>query len=227
MPATDVAERLRATALDLFAEQGYDATTVDHIAERAGVGRSTFFRVFRTKEDAIFPDHDEVVARIGERFSAASTEHSLIAVTEAARVVLRSYLTDPDRARQRYALTRAVPALRQREVASMQQYQRAFREFIRSWIGDPDDPLTDLRAELMAAAVVTAHNHVLRHWLRDPSAGIEDVETAFDAAMGEVRATYVGARGVGPVTVVVTTADADADAVAQEVRAALRAQGVG
>ena len=227
MPATDVAERLRLAAFDLFAEQGYDATTVDHIAERAGVGRSTFFRVFRTKEDVIFPDHDEVLARIGERFSAASTEHSLIAVTEAARVVLRSYLADPDRARQRYALTRAVPALRQREIASMQQYQRAFREFIRSWIGEPADPQTDLRAELMAAAVVTAHNHVLRHWLRGPTAGIDDVETAFDAAMSEVRATYVGPRGAGPVTVVVTTADADPDAVAHEVRLALRNGGVG
>ena len=50
MPNITVADRLREAAFDLFAEQGYDATSVEAIAERAGVGRSTFFRAYPTKE---------------------------------------------------------------------------------------------------------------------------------------------------------------------------------
>ncbi len=61
------AERLRQAAFELFERQGYDATTVDQIAELAGVGRTTFFRLFRSKEDVIFPDHTEVLTRVRAR----------------------------------------------------------------------------------------------------------------------------------------------------------------
>lgn len=46
-------ERLVVAAVDLFTEQGYDATTVAQIAERAGVTRSTFFRHFGDKRDVL------------------------------------------------------------------------------------------------------------------------------------------------------------------------------
>jgi AcrR family transcriptional regulator len=213
MSDAPVAERLRAAAFELFAEQGYDVTTVDHIAERAGVGRSTYFRVFRTKDEAVFPDHERVLARLRERFEAATTEHTLLAVTEAARTVLRSYLDEGEQARARYALTRAVPSLRAREIAGQLQYQRAFREFIRTW-------LDDLSAELMAAAVVTAHNHVLRGWLRGGTP-TERVEGEFDAAMRAVTALFAP-RDRATTTVVVVGADPDPDTVAEAVRTQLR-----
>ena len=46
-------ERLVLAAVDLFTEQGYDATTVMQIAERAGVTKSTFFRYFPDKRDVL------------------------------------------------------------------------------------------------------------------------------------------------------------------------------
>lgn len=46
-------ERLVVAAVDLFTEQGYDATTVTQIAERAGVTKSTFFRYFPDKRDIL------------------------------------------------------------------------------------------------------------------------------------------------------------------------------
>ncbi|MFE7117914.1 TetR/AcrR family transcriptional regulator [Streptomyces sp. NPDC057654] len=46
-------ERLLAAALELFAAQGYAATTYDHIAERADAGRQTAFNHFRRKEDFV------------------------------------------------------------------------------------------------------------------------------------------------------------------------------
>jgi AcrR family transcriptional regulator len=46
-------ERLVMAAVDLFTEQGYDATTVAQIAEHAGVTRSTFFRYFPDKRDLL------------------------------------------------------------------------------------------------------------------------------------------------------------------------------
>ena len=49
----DARERLILAALDLFAEQGYDATTVAQIAERAGLTKSTFFRHFPDKRELL------------------------------------------------------------------------------------------------------------------------------------------------------------------------------
>ena len=46
-------ERMVLAAADLFAEQGYDATTVAQIAERAGVTKSTFFRHFPDKRELL------------------------------------------------------------------------------------------------------------------------------------------------------------------------------
>jgi TetR/AcrR family transcriptional regulator, cholesterol catabolism regulator len=49
----EVEQRLYECALELFTERGYDATTIDDIAEQADVARGTFFNYFQRKEDLI------------------------------------------------------------------------------------------------------------------------------------------------------------------------------
>ena len=211
-------ERLRAAAFELFEQQGYDATTVEAIAERAGVGRTTFFRAFGSKEDVIFPDHTDVLDRVRARLAASSADETPAAVTEAARLVLLRYLDEGDLARARYRLTRTIPALRAREIAHLQQYQQEFREFIRHWTGE--EPGADLRAELMASSVVVAHNHVLRRWLRGLT---EDPEGEFDAAMAQVRRTHspLADADAAGTTVLVLRTPADPESVLPEIRRAL------
>ena len=52
----NAAERLAVAALDLFAERGYENTTVIDIAQRAGLTKSTFFRHFQDKREVLFGD---------------------------------------------------------------------------------------------------------------------------------------------------------------------------
>jgi AcrR family transcriptional regulator len=192
-------DRLAEAAFDLFGERGYEQTSIDDITERAGLGRTTFFRHYRSKEDVIFPDHDRLLQQIGERLRSSSDSTALVAVSDAVRLVLRHYVAEGDLARRRYAITSAVPALRDREIASVARYQRLFREFIAGWMGDPGEPAS-LRAELMAASVVAAHNHVLRRWLRGES---PDAVAEVDQALGQVIELFAapddgaGAYGVG------------------------------
>ncbi len=54
----DAGERLRAAAIELFSEQGFAATTVPQITERAGLTTRTFYRHFADKRDVLFPHTD-------------------------------------------------------------------------------------------------------------------------------------------------------------------------
>jgi AcrR family transcriptional regulator len=198
-------ERLIEAAFALFEERGYEQTTVDDIAERAGVGRTTFFRMFGTKEEVIFPDHDAMLRAIAERLAGASQQTALVAVSEAIRLVLRHYVAEGDLALSRYRLTRTVPALRDRENAGVRQYHNVLYRFLHDWLGG--DPDTALRAELMAAAVVTTHNHVLRRWLRGET---DRPEAEFDAAMSWVIGLFAEPSGDTAVVVLHTTKPLDA-----------------
>ena len=188
MATLSVKERLTAAAYELFDERGYEHSTVDDIAERAGVGRTTFFRAFLSKDDVILPDHRVVLDEVKARLATSTHETALVAVSEAARLALLHYIHEGDLARNRYRLTSSIPALRHREVASMEQYQRVFREFLHAWMGGGSD--SGLRAELMATSVVRAHNYVLRRWLRGLT---QQPEAEFDAAMAEVISLFAEA----------------------------------
>jgi AcrR family transcriptional regulator len=175
-------DRLAQAAFDLFAERGYEQTTVDDIAERAGLGRATFFRNYRSKEDVIFPDHDQLLDQVRDRLRSASHGTALAAACDAVRLVLLHYLDEGELARRRYALTSTVPALRDREIVSVARYQRLFREYIAGRAAGRGEP-AELQAELMAATIASAHNHVLRRWLRGEAA---DPVRELDAAMRQV-----------------------------------------
>jgi AcrR family transcriptional regulator len=152
----------------LFAAQGYDGTTVDAIAERAGIARRTFFRHFRSKDDVIFPDHDALLAGVSQDLTRQSGLSAMQAICNGVRVVFRSYVNDPEVSVQRYRLTRSVDALRDRELASVQRYERAFSRYVRDRLagGRFCESEAVLRADVIAATVVAAHNAVLREWLR-------------------------------------------------------------
>ncbi len=191
---------LAAAAMELFATKGYEATTVDEIAAAAGVARRTFFRHFRSKEEAIFPDHDDTLVRAEAVLNAAPAhEHPLDTVCRGIKEVMRMYAAQPEISVARYRLTREVPTLREAEIASVARYERLFTRYLlghfdeRAHADDAnDDPLL---AEVAASAVVTAHNHVLRRWLRADGRG--DVEAQLDHAFAIVRRTFGTGIGAG------------------------------
>ncbi|KJS56701.1 TetR family transcriptional regulator [Streptomyces rubellomurinus] len=196
---------LATAAMDLFASQGYEETTVDQIAAAAGVARRTFFRYFRSKEEAIFPDHDDTLIRVADLLASAEPEeHPLDVVCRGIKEVLRMYASTPGVSVARYQLIRQVPALREREIAVVARYERLFTRYLlgrfdtgepipTGWqIGGEDDSML---AEVSAAAVVAAHNHVLRRWLR--AGGRGDVEAQLDHSFEVIRRTFWAASAPG------------------------------
>jgi AcrR family transcriptional regulator len=87
-------DTLAQAAVTLFAGRWYEQTTIDDITERAGVGRTTFFRYYRSKEDVIFPDHERLLEQVRNRLQTASHGTALVAVVDAVRLVLLHYIEE-------------------------------------------------------------------------------------------------------------------------------------
>jgi AcrR family transcriptional regulator len=186
-------DKLMAAAISLSLAKGYEETTADEIAEAAGVARRTFFRYFRAKEDAVLPDHDDCLRRVRELLDKADPgSPPLAAVKLALHMVLALYAQDHVTAVRRYELLRRVESLREREITTTGRYQRVFAEYLHraEAAGGAD---ARLRHDVIAAAVVAAHNHVLRQWIRDKAK--TDVHARLDAALVSVEALMRGWPG--------------------------------
>ncbi|MEW1777336.1 TetR family transcriptional regulator [Streptomyces sp. NPDC086777] len=187
-------DALVAAAFQLFLEHGYEQTTVDDIVALAGVGRRSFFRYFPSKEDVVFPDHEGCLADMTAFLAAGDPRCEPVRrVCDAARLVLRMYAENPTFSVQRYRLTKQVPGLRAYELSVVWRYERALAEYLRGrYAGRPDGTL---RADVVAAAVVAAHNNALRSWLR--SDGRIDAEETVGHALGYVQAAF-GTEAAAP-----------------------------
>ncbi len=69
--APNARERLETAALDLFAENGYEETTVAQIADRAALNRATFFRHFADKREVLFGGEDVLAGLFADAIRAA------------------------------------------------------------------------------------------------------------------------------------------------------------
>ena len=70
---------LEEAANELFLEQGYLGTSIDDIANRAGVSRATFFNYFTQKSDLLFAGVDDVIDRLEALLTDGRTLHDAIA----------------------------------------------------------------------------------------------------------------------------------------------------
>src|SRR5689334_8899949 len=105
-------ERLLQAALELFAAQGFEATTAAQIADRAGVTQMTFFRHFPTKAAVLIGDpYDPVIGDLIRREPPGADP-----ITVAARGVRKAWQDVPapaaDEVRQRVRIVAQTPSLR-------------------------------------------------------------------------------------------------------------------
>jgi AcrR family transcriptional regulator len=90
-------ERLVRAALDLFTEQGYDATTVSQIAERAGVTKMTFFRHFPDKREVLFAGQEIHSRILADAIAAAPGPATPVQAVGAALDALAATFTEERR----------------------------------------------------------------------------------------------------------------------------------
>jgi len=153
---------IREHALRLFREQGYDATTVEQIAEAAEVSPSTFFRYYPTKEDVVLQDDMDLLWM--EMFRAQPADLGPIAaMREAIRVGFAALgAAEIQQLREAMDLAETVPAVRARMLEELARTTQIIAQAVAERSGKA---ATDFEVRVVAGAVVGV---AMAAWFDEP-----------------------------------------------------------
>lgn len=166
-------EAIRDATYALIREQGYDATTIEQIADRAEVSPSTVFRYFPTKEDIVLTDEYDPLM-LEELRARPADEPWMDSLRHVIRMSLDTMMAeDPEVVRMRAHLGIQVPAVRSRMVESMSETGRMLRGAIAERTGlDPDS----LDVRVYAMSLTGGLMEVYMHW----------AETGFEGELADL-----------------------------------------
>ncbi|GAA3837991.1 TetR family transcriptional regulator [Sphaerisporangium flaviroseum] len=149
-------------ALRLFAEQGYDGTTIEQIAEAAEVSPSTFFRYFPTKDDVVMQD-DYGPMLISAFLAQPRSLTTLAALREAVREISTQVIADEEESiLRRVRLVWSIPALRARQVEGQIATMAMLTGAIAERTGRAAD---DFEVRVFAGAIVGGWVAAVDRWI--------------------------------------------------------------
>ncbi len=166
--------------MELYAEQGFEQTTVAGIAARAGLTERTFFRHFADKREVLFYGmemmRDLLVREVAAAPASATAMEAVGAAFEAAGSLLQE---SPERVRLRDAIVNANADLRERELTKLAAFAAAVAGALRER-GIPE-PAASLAAETGVAVFKVA----FARWASEP--GQADLPALFRELIEEFR----------------------------------------
>jgi AcrR family transcriptional regulator len=164
-------QALAATALRLFAERGFEETTIEDITEAVDVSRRTFFRHFDSKEEVALPDKSELLGRLRQALAEhPASEPPLTSAREAILALAGALSEDSmDVVVLRARLLTTEPSLRGRSLERQSVWEDVIAEALATrW---RVDPATDLRSRLVATTAVAALRAAFMVWVARGAAG--------------------------------------------------------
>jgi AcrR family transcriptional regulator len=177
-----VRDQVVRAAWELFAEHGFEATTVDQIAEAAGMSRRTFFRYFAGKDELILDKLLEVSDRVAEALAdRPAKEAAWPALRAAFDVVVKAQDEHPEPSRRLGRLLRDEPGTR----GPMAERRRRWPETRGPLVAEclPRGSPTGGRA--VAGAALACYDAATDAWIEAPDTSIA---THLDTAMKAVTA---------------------------------------
>jgi len=159
-------DRLRATALELFAAQGFEQTTAAVIAQAVGLTERTFFRHFADKREVLFDGQSDYLQSFGAGVAAAPPDASPLDMIASALNAAAGLFSEDRRgyARIRRRIIDANPALAERELHKRSLTAANLAAALRSrGVSEP-------AATLAAESGATAFGIAFTQWTRDDEA---------------------------------------------------------
>nr|WP_209972771.1 TetR family transcriptional regulator [Paenibacillus eucommiae] len=169
-------------ALRLFREFGYQATTVEQIAETAEISPSTFFRYFSTKEEVLITDNYDPLL-----IAAFEEQPSHLSPLQAVKGAILSGMTDMSAEelatmRERNQLIMMVPELRAAVLNNLTQTMEMIAEMVAKRAGRKPD---DLAVRTLAGAVIGVNFSAMLYYAENPDA---DFSSLLDEGLSQLEA---------------------------------------
>jgi AcrR family transcriptional regulator len=181
----DARGRLQQAALELFADRGFDDTTVADIAERAGLTKRTFFRYFTDKREVLFSGAAELerlfVTAVADAPASAAPIDAVLAALDAAAAMFEERR---DFAARRQQIITANPELRERELIELASLARAVTQALR------DRGVEASAAVLTAEAGVTVFRVAFERWV--DGAGEQTLDHLMRESLEQLRGVTAG-----------------------------------
>ncbi len=184
--ATSHAE-IEQVAFRLFAERGFDGTTLDAIAEGVGVGRRTLFRYFASKNDIPWGQFDRTLDHFEALLDSMPDDLSLAESIHRSVVEFNRFPADADPShRERMRLILRTPTLQAHSVLRYRQWRHVIEEYAaRRLGGSADDLVPRMLGQVALAMAMTAYES----WLDDEVADLEQLLVLLDV---ELRRHFAG-----------------------------------
>jgi AcrR family transcriptional regulator len=152
--------RLQQAAMELYADRGFEQTTVAEIAARAGLTERTFFRYFADKREVLFAGQDTLTELVLAALAAAPPELSALdAATTAFTASAELFGERPDGPRARQSVIDAHPELQERELIKLARLGSAIAE------GLEHRGVTAAAASLAAQSAVAVFRTGFQRWV--------------------------------------------------------------
>jgi mycofactocin system transcriptional regulator len=136
---------LELIALRLFADQGFDHTTIEQISAEAGVSKRTFFRYFSSKTSVLWSEFDSEVGTIRTALAGVPAGVPMMDAIRRAVVAANHYgAADVPELRMRMNLIGSVPALQSSAAVHYDAWERAISDFAAARLGQPAESLYPL-----------------------------------------------------------------------------------
>ena len=160
----DARTRLAGAALELYSQRGFEQTTVEDIAQRAGVTRRTFFRHFADKREVLFGSGNAEGLVVKSALQSAPADASPLEVVGVALGALAAKIdSGVEDAVRRIRIVRASPELWERQLIKFSALAEALAVALRAR-GVPDPA-----AILAAESGITALRVASDRWLTEPT----------------------------------------------------------
>ncbi|NEC53092.1 TetR family transcriptional regulator [Actinospica acidiphila] len=173
------------TAVRLFAEQGYERTTIAQIAREAGISQRSLFRYFGTKEDLVCGDQDALGDLLKRTVEQQPAEMSAWDALRTGFEVLLTANHTPDRALELSRLIFETPSLRARYLEKRLRWQAALVPAVQVRLESAADPASDPRARAIIATVFACADTATELWVEHD--GRLDLKDLYDQCLAAVR----------------------------------------
>jgi len=162
----------------MFAERGFEETTVDDIAEALGVSRRTLFRYFASKNDMVWGDFDWVLGRLRRCLDATGPDEPLQEALRRAAVESNRYEDEQlPELRIRMRLITGVPALQAHSALRYAEWREVIAEWVANRLGCAP---SELIPQTVAHAALGTSMAAFLVWVDDPSSDlVANLEQAY------------------------------------------------